>query len=526
VSQIADRPVEIVPAEDRPAEPRRTPDDRPTSRLSTADRAVGWWRRHPDLAPLTLILAIGLLLRLALLYRVPPLFMPGDSQSFLTPAYDLARGLGFDPILKRPLGYPLLLAGVIASLGEDPRGLVFVQAMLGLVTVAATYWIGRLVFGRAAAIVAALSVAIGGQLVIYEHYVLAESVFAMLLALAVLALVAAPRQSAPSWRLAASGGAALAVASLFRPIAEVIVPLLPLYFLAVLQPPRRALVLSAVAIAAFLATMAPALLADLALRGSSSSGALGEHLLWRITRADSGYVTRADIPPDQPGSTTEAAARRYVIRKAVDRALPQEIFTGLRRELGLSPAETDAVMRAVALEAIGRQPLRYLTSTARMSFELFFGEDQRLGEVSKRAGEPGYIDPQSKQRTWFEDRVLHLGEPPTQAVENEFGNAESLTSIYQPGRILWLIAAGFLIGAALTVVSPQFRPGLLLVLAIPPMLLANAALAGPEARFRYPLDPLIAVVAFGGLAWLAQLAWKTARHRDSASQVVEDERHS
>lgn len=486
---------------------------------------MGWWRRHPDLTPLTLILAVGLLLRLALLYRVPPLFMPGDSQSFLTPAYDLARGLGFDPILKRPLGYPLLLAGVIATLGEDLRSLVFVQAMLGLVTVAATYWLGRLVFGRAAGILAASSVAIGGQLLIYEHYLLAESVFAMLLALAIVALVAASRRNAHSRWLAAAGGATLAVASLCRPIAEVIVPLLPFYFLAVLRPPRRALVLSAVAIAAFLATMAPALLADLALRGSSSSGALGEHLLWRITRSDSGYIVRADIPADQPGST-EAAARRFVIRKAVERALPQEIYTGLRRELGLSPAEADAVMRAVALEAIGRQPLRYLTSTALMSFQLFFGEDQRLGDVSKRAGEPGYIDPQSKQRTWFEDRVLHLGEPPTQAVENEFDNAESLTSIYQPGRIVWLLAAGFLIGAALTVVSPRFRPGLVLVLAIPPMLLANAALAGPEARFRYPLDPLIAVLAFGGLVWLAQLTWKTARQRGPSSQAANVARHS
>ena len=44
-------------------------------------------------------------------------------------------------------------------------------------------------------------------------------------------------------------------------------------------------------------------------------------------------------------------------------------------------------------------------------------------------------------------------------------------------------------------------------------LLANAALAGPEARFRYPLDPLIAVVAFGGLTWLAQSAWTIVRPR-------------
>ena len=477
-----------------------------------------WWHRHPDLAWLSVVLAVGLLLRLALLYRVPPLFMPGDSQSFLTPAYDLARGLGFDPILKRPLGYPLLVATVIATLGEDLRGLVFVQAMLGLVTVAATYWLGRLAFGRAAGVAAALSVAIGGQHLIYEHYVLAESVFAMFLALAVLAVVSAAYAARgsrgtglrASWVLAAAGGVALAAASLFRPIAEVVVLLLPIYFLAAVMPPRRSLVLTTVAILGFVGMMVPAFLADLALRGGASSGALGEHLLWRLTRSDSGYIARGDIPPDQPGAP-EATARRYVIRKAVERTLPQEIFTGLRREQGLSAGEADAIMRAVALEAIGRQPLRYLTSTARMSVELFFGEDQHLGEVAKRDGEAGYINPQSKQRTWFEDRILHLGEPPSAAVENELGHAQALTSIYQPGRIVWLISIGFLIGGALAVFSRRYRLALILALAIPPMLFANAALAGPEARFRYPIDPLIAVLAFGGLAWLASTAVSAVR---------------
>jgi len=524
MSQLAEPPVVLATTGPRhqESEPGPTCGERLVPGPSFARRLCDWSGSHPDLACLSAILALGMLVRLALLYRIPSLFMPGDSQSFLIPAYDLARGLGFDPILKRPLGYPLLLAAVIAAFGEDLRSLVFVQAMLGLVTVAATYWLGRLAFGRVVGVLAALSVALGGQLLIYEHYVLAESVFAMWVALGVLAIVAAVRDPSPpaplsrarergspgatdgrppSIWLALAGGAAMAAASLFRPIAEVVVPLLPIYFLAAVRPARRALVLAAVAVVGFVAVMAPAFVGDLVLRGGASSGALGEHLLWRITRSDSGYVVRADVPPDQPGSP-EAAARRYVIRKAVERTLPQEIFMGLRREHGLSAAEADAVMRAVALEAIGRQPVRYLTGTLRMSVELFFGADQPLGEVAKRDGEAGYIDPQSKQRTWFEDRILHLGEPPTPAVENEFDNAARLTTIYQPGRIIWLIALGFLIGAALSVFTSRYRPALLLALAIPPMLLANAALAGPGARFRYPIDPLIAVLAFGGLTWL------------------------
>jgi hypothetical protein len=117
VTQIVERPVQ-----ERPSHSQR-PDGEPlvaapVTGASPLGRAQAWWRQHPDLGPLLVILSIGILLRLALLYRIPPLFMPGDSQSFLTPAYDLARGLGFDPILKRPLGYPLLLAGVIVALPQ------------------------------------------------------------------------------------------------------------------------------------------------------------------------------------------------------------------------------------------------------------------------------------------------------------------------------------------------------------------------------------------------------------------------
>ncbi len=187
--------------------PGSTGPPRPTHAGGPIIRPIAeWWRRHPDLGPLALVLAVGLVFRLALLYRVPPLFMPGDSQSFLVPAFDLARGLPFDPILKRPLGYPLLLAGIIALFGEDPRSIVVVQAALGLATVAATYWIGRLAYGRAAGALGALLVAVGGQLLIYEHYLLAESLFALLLGLAVMAFMVAVRHGRGA---ALAGGAAL-----------------------------------------------------------------------------------------------------------------------------------------------------------------------------------------------------------------------------------------------------------------------------------------------------------------------------
>src|SRR6185369_3146998 len=87
----------------------------------------------------------------------------------------------------------------------------------------------------------------------------------------------------------------------------------------------------------------------------------------------------------------------------------------------------------------------------------------------------------------------------------EFDTAEMLTSLFQPMRIRWLVVLGYVAGTILAVWGRSSRYGLLLALTIPPMLLADAALAGPEARFRYPIDPLIGVLAAGGLIGTVEL---------------------
>ena len=81
---------------------------------------VAWVRRHPDLTCLLLLLVVGAAARLAFAFRAPPLFVGGDSQTYLVPGYELAHGFGFAPILKRPPLYPLFVAFSIVLMGEDP----------------------------------------------------------------------------------------------------------------------------------------------------------------------------------------------------------------------------------------------------------------------------------------------------------------------------------------------------------------------------------------------------------------------
>src|SRR5690242_16026393 len=107
--------------------------------------SVPFWRRHPDLACLLVVVAVATVLRGAMLYRAP-IFATGDSEGYLAPGYALATGTGLDVSSKRTPGYPALIAFAIAVGGEDLRSLLFVQHALGVGTAALTFALGRLVF--------------------------------------------------------------------------------------------------------------------------------------------------------------------------------------------------------------------------------------------------------------------------------------------------------------------------------------------------------------------------------------------
>ena len=86
------------------------------------------------------------------------------------------------------------------DVGEDLQKLVTVQHFLfGPLLVALTYVLGRLVTSRPAALVAAALVAISGPLLLYEHYVMTEVPFAILLLALLSTTVLATRQASLVW---------------------------------------------------------------------------------------------------------------------------------------------------------------------------------------------------------------------------------------------------------------------------------------------------------------------------------------
>jgi len=184
-------------------------------RRRTGARVAGWWG-------LWLVLGVGVALRVADLLSYPrALMLWGDSYVYLG---DAAR---LRPSGQHPLGYPLFLAALrpFGSLIVVP----VVQHLLGLGLGIGSYLLlRRLGVRRALAAVGAAPVLLDPYQIQLEQFVLAETWTSVLL-LAVVALVLVP--DPPSVGVCAASGALLAMATLSRTVAGVV--LLPLLAAAV-----------------------------------------------------------------------------------------------------------------------------------------------------------------------------------------------------------------------------------------------------------------------------------------------------
>lgn len=484
-------------------------------------------RRHPDLTCLLVLLTVGASLRLAFAFRAPPLFVGGDSQTYLVPGYELAHGLGFAPILKRPPLYPLFVAFSIVVLGEDPHGLALLQHLLGLGTVLLTYWLARAIFGvagrlaagRMAGLAAGLLVAINGTLIVYERYVMGETLATFLLCAAALALVMAAQRA--SWRLYAVGGLLLALASLTRASVQLLLPLVPLVALLWHRQVHLTARFSGAMLAGFLVLTLPWMMWTLVQAGSLGASGLGEALFWRGSRETPNLISREIGRPSDVADPVRTQARRVAYNRVFEDELPSDIAVLLQQRFGYSEAEADAILRDVAIELFARQPDRYVQTSLALFGELLVGTEQTLGGQGKSGGVVRFPNVHDKYDFWNE-RIRHLALNATVAEANEFRRAQAVANLFQPFRwaplMLGLLALG-MIGA--TVVR-AWRLAWLPVLLGLWLLLLTAFLSGALPRYRYPADPLLAVGMGGGVAAVVVGARRllTMRRAGSTSAAV------
>lgn len=462
-------------------------------------------RAHPDAWALALVVGVALLLRVQFVFRAP-MFMQHDSLGYFLPAYDLYTGQGFGVGFRRTPVYPLFLSGVLYLLGESLTGILIVQHALGAASAALTYWLGRGTFGRLAGLLAGLLAAVNGALIIGEHYLMSEALFIPLLLLGLLALLDAARRPR-AWRLVLAG-VLLALAILCRPIAQALLPLAPLALALHGQGWRGIVRGSALVGVGVLAVLLPWTVRNcLAFGECSTSGVLGQAMLARTAYYDHGFVFYDERDPERGPDAPRPAIRRSIQRASEQGFSGGAIARRLQSEFQWTDAETARIAREMALDVIRRQPLHYLTGTARMFWQIFAAEYERLRTDWKTQG-------RRLSRDEWDDRVEHLLANPTPHQEAEFPRAEAVVNLWQP--VYWQPWLPFLslLGLAVALAGRgPVRGAAVLGFAALLLMLVAAALDGPVPRYRYPADPLIALLAAGGALWLAQRAIRLARHR-------------
>jgi 4-amino-4-deoxy-L-arabinose transferase-like glycosyltransferase len=460
------------PRVQRPAPPKSVP---------------GLIRHHADWLILACVVMVAVFVRLSFARLVDP-FVSKDSQSYFLPAWDLTHGDGFVLGLRRTPGYPLFLALIQILFGPALQSVIMAQHLLGVLTAALTFALARLVFGRLAGLVAGLLVALSAPLIVYEHYVLTEALFTFAITIAMLFFVQAMRSQRR--RIALVSGMSLGAASMVRPVGQALAPLV-LAGMALSRWPRgREAIIAAMMCALGLAVaLTPWAIRNRLVNDLSGTTTFGRTLIARTAYYDRGFSFY------EPGWGDEGDAQIVSARKIVQEGFNRRQSDGtiagrLRQDLNLGPAEVNAVMRQVALEAILRRPEYFLTGSLKFAWEVFVGQDERVGNHADEI----------KDVTW-DARTSHLlpGKP-TSSQDAAQRDAQRLLNLYQPARYAAWHMMFCVIGIAAAVMRKPWRMGLAIAYAALIHIVLSAALDGPQERYRYTVDPLISVLAAGGMA--------------------------
>jgi 4-amino-4-deoxy-L-arabinose transferase-like glycosyltransferase len=472
-------------------------------RVSLAVRLRGLVVRHPDLVCLGLVLGLALLVRGQFVFRAP-MFMQHDSLGYFLPAHDLVTGQGFGVGFRRTPIYPLLLSLVMLAMGVSLAAVLIAQHLLGALTAALAYWLGRDTFGRAAGLFAGLLTALNGALIIGEHYLMSEAVFIPLLLAALLALLRAGRQ--PTAVRLVLAGLLLGLAAMSRPIGQALYPLVPVALLlagAGIRATVRGTLLAALGV---LLVVAPWTARNCLTAGEcSTTGVVGQALLARTAYYDKGFVFFDPQDPDRGPN-----APRPNIRAAIQRYSNQDFSGGvitrrLQDDFKWTDAETARIAREMALDVIRRQPLYYLNGTLEMFGRIALAEPERLRTDWKTQG-------RRESRGEWPERARWVLASPTDQQEQEFARAELMVNLWQPAfwAPWWPLLGLAGLGLALAGASRR-RGAALLGFAALILMLVAAALDGPVSRYRYPADPLIAVLGAGCLCFATSWCWRRLR---------------
>jgi hypothetical protein len=242
-------------------------------------------------------------------------------------------------------------------------------------------------------------------------------------------------------------------------------------------------------------------------------GAAGQNLIFKTANLHHGEFLFYDVdslPGDGDPKRTQAA--KLIQRKADEKAAKpnvnvsnRELHAQIMKDLKVSEAEADGLMRDVALDAIRARPLVYARVVVEDLRQIFVGVPDRLSyhwNLRERVSGPRGLG------------LSDLAGPVTPEQRRGMPTTERLVNLYQSPWLGLLLPTLFMLGLIASLVRPVWRLALLPGLAVLSLHGAGAAVVGFVARFHHPPDPLLHVVAIGGLLFLAWLLqWALGRRR-------------
>lgn len=466
-------------------------------------------RRH---WPFALVLAAGAVLRIACELAYRPALFYSDSWGYLS----MAHGSGivtFAPL--RPSGYPLVLK-VLAVAGDGLAATTFVQHVAGLVTATLVYvTCMHLGARRWLATVGGALVALDAWAIALEQYVLAESLFGLLLAVCVWASLAGIARRDPAEpggrRTRASADVALALAglclagaALMRPVALFAVPAWLIWTIW-MRPGRRPLA------AGLAALVVPLLVYSLAHQDVTGTFGLTQANGWFLYGRVGPIATcnGIDVAPEArmlcnrpPRAAHENQSFFMFNRQSPARKAFGGISADSKRQ-----ARSDRILRHFAAQVIEQRPGAYARLVAGDFFRWFrpgphaLHREDATVEFPRSARIPARFDDRSIRERLFPGLHTHAGAPS--------GALRAYASVFHTSRVLVALvtlASLAAFGVSLARRDPR-APALFLPLAMALLLLIGAAAtAGFALRYLVPLVALFAIAGTLSVELLASIA--------------------
>jgi 4-amino-4-deoxy-L-arabinose transferase-like glycosyltransferase len=412
--------------------------------------------------------------------------------------------------------YPIFVALVMRLFGESLQHVAAVQHVLGLGTVALTYAAGRLTFGRGAGACGGLAAALSGGLLMYEHSAMTEALFTFLLMSGIVLYLFGLRRG--YWWCYAGCGLLLGLATLTRSQAQLNL-LLVIPGLAV-RYGRWRLVLRCTALiwlASSLVLVPWAIRNKIVHDGFSIGGSLGKQLVHRtVTYNEFEFFDPAASGESEPRTRIRATLQNHsdgLARVPPRNASLTKTLNELRSDLRLGEVEFDNILRDVALGAVKQEPSAYVRLVLEDSWRILSGRPRTLEARLS----------QSETSTLAKDSSAEfLIRPSSPEQRQSIVAAGRLVSLYHSAWFGPLLPVLFFLGLLASVVTPGWRSALVPGLVVLGLAVGSSMITIARFRYHYPLDPLMHVIAFGGILFLSKLtvgAWRQAR--PSVSTAVE-----